>query len=457
MSIDAEMMSESFNGWERWCKRLTADTPPTIDEAMEFCLFARQWLPTLLMRAAIRPSLVPVSPPRHGAGEPAKAAPGLQDIAELLRDRAEALSAERPDMARLMWQGAKTLDALIHAIVQKSQSGEEQPLLHTLARSLPVVAESFAHEARAPQRGPEGPDEEKLYLRQKVDSLVGALTEQAALQGGLAEKAKLAETRAKAAEAEVKRLHKTLSALQLNPTVEPSAEIVASLRDALGLLKDERKKRDKGEERERALRDALEEARVAQAARTPPALHLEALAQLPRSAVAQLPAPPPAQPAPALRSSAPVSYPETDARPVVFSPAPQPAPADQRPTSRPLPPAPQRPAASSEPVSTPHAPARRVVREAPEAAAPGQRAIRSSDQLVAAYRAQRAANRAAQSPASIGLDVQEEPRVPPAPAPHTSASPPQRSASPSPTAQPAPRSPINDNGTRIQFITSDDF
>ncbi|MBS7696473.1 MULTISPECIES: hypothetical protein [unclassified Chelatococcus] len=452
------MMSESFNGWERWCKRLTADTPPTIDEAMEFCLFARQWLPTLLMRAAIRPSLVPTSPQRHGSSEPMKAAPGLQDIAELLRDRAEALSAERPDMARLMWQGAKTLDALIHAIVQKAPAGEDQPLLHTLARSLPVVAESFARDdGRASLRVQEGPDEEKVYLRQKVDSLVSTLTEQAALHGGLAEKAKLAETRAKAAEAEVKRLHKTLASLQLSPTAEPSGEIVASLRDALGLLKDERKKRDKGEERERALRDALEEARIAQAARATPALHLEALAQLPRSAVAHLPAPAPAQPAPTLRSSAPISYPETETRPVVFSAPRQPTPAEPRPASPPLPAITPRSAASIEPSNEPSAPARRIVREAPEPAAPGQRAMRSSDQLVAAYRAQRAANRPA-PPSATSVDAPNGKKVPAAPTPHASAAPLQRSPMPAPAPAPSEaRPPINDNGTRIQFITSDDF
>ena len=440
MSIDAEMMSESFNGWERWCKRLTADTPPSGDEAMEFCLFARQWLPSLLMRAAIRPSLVPVTPVRHVAGDQTKAPPGLQDIAELLRDRAEALSAERPDMARLMWQGAKTLDALIDAIVQKSQQGEEQPLLNTLARTLPTMAEGRTRDdVRAPQRVSPGPDEEKVYLRQKVDSLVGALTEQAELHGGLAERVKLAETRAKAAEAEAKRLHKTLSSLKINPAVEPSAEVLASLRDALSLLKDERKKRDKSEERERTLRNALEEARVEQAARAAPTLQLEALAQLPRSAVPQLPGATPAQPA--LRSSAPVTYPE----------------AEMLPASPPLPTVPLRPAASGEPVKPPAPATRRVVREAPEPSVPSHspRPMRSSEQMVAAYRAERTADRPQTGAARIDVGSRGQ-AVSVAPAARPSGS--QVGSQVGSHAAPlqAPRTAVRDNGTRIRFITSDD-
>ncbi|PXW51866.1 hypothetical protein C7450_11821 [Chelatococcus asaccharovorans] len=434
MSIDSEMMSESFNGWERWCKRLTADTPPSVDEATEFCLFARQWLPSLLMRAAIRPGLVPVSPVRHGASDQTKAPPGLQDIAELLRDRAEALSAERPDVARLMWQGAKTLDALIDAIVQKGQQGEEQPLLQTLARALPArTGDRSRDELQTHHPLSQGPDEEKVYLRQKVDSLIGALTEQAALHGGLAERVKLAETRAKAAEAEAKRLHKTLASLKINPTAEPSAEVVASLRDALSLLKDERKKRDKSEERERTLRNALEEARIEQATRAAPALQLEALAQLPRSAVPQLPGGTPVQPA--LRSSAPVSYPE----------------ADRLPASPPL------PTVSSDPVKPPAAATRRVVREAPEPSAPGHspRPMRSSEQMVAAYRAERTTDRPQTGAARIDV-VSRAPAVPAAPAPR----PPTSHATSHAVSHAAPsqasRTPVRDNGTRIRFITSED-
>lgn len=480
--MNADAMTESFNGWERWCRRLTADTALSVDEARDFCVFARQWLPSLLMRAALRPGLVPVSPVRDvppgqaGTTGLDRATPGLHDIAELLRDRARTVATDRPDMARLMWQGAQTLDALLDAIAQRARQGDEQPLLGSLARSLPVMAETLATDQRPAARAPQpGADEEKSYLRQKVDSLVGALTEQAGLHGVLTERVKTAEARAKAAEAEAKRLHKTLASLQINPTVEPSGEIVAAMRDALGLLRDERKRRDKGEERERALREELQEARIEQASRPAAPLQLEALTQLPRNEALPLPFPQPATPQlapplpdapqqrqapqhqvpqrqapqPALRSSAPMSYrePEAGPRPVTSPtyPAPAYSPAgDASEVNRGYAPPAARLTPPPADAPPPKPPAQRLIRPAPDAGL-GQRPIRSSDQAVAAYRAHRAGGRPQAVPATIA-GGNGGPGVQPPPQP---ARPPQPAPTPS-------RAPARDNGARIQFITSDD-